>query len=108
MIYNSGNEPVCETTQYIHDLHNLPSYSPSGYGDTTALLALELEPGCMSYLTVKEVKVSFQCEVNKQYAAQTYIWTLKPSHSALSSDPLQTDHSPSVFDAENPGCKISR
>ena len=44
MIYSSGNEPVCETTQYIHDLHNVPSYSPSGYGDTTALLALELEP----------------------------------------------------------------
>ena len=44
MIYSSGNEPVCETTQYIHDLHNVPSYSPSGYDDTTALLALELEP----------------------------------------------------------------
>ena len=44
MIYNSGNEPVCETTQYFHDLHNVPSYSPSGYGDTTAILALELEP----------------------------------------------------------------
>ena len=86
MIYSSGNEPVCETTQYIHDLHNVPSYSPSGYGDTTALLALGLEPwvGAWAIWQWRKLRQAFSVKVNKQHGAQTYIWTLKPSHSAIS------------------------